>query len=201
MPDSVRIVVATRNPGKLREIRAILADLPAELVPVSDFDVDEVEETGETFEENAELKARAVAAATGHLAIADDSGLEVPALGGEPGVRSSRYSAEGTDAANNELLRRRIRERGLDRPEARFVCVAVLASPEGVLERARGEVTGEILESPRGENGFGYDPVFHSRELGRSFAEASSVEKESVSHRGRAFRELAAALRTRLERA
>ena len=192
-----KIVVATRNRGKLREIRSILAGI--DLVSVTEFDVPEVEETGDTFEENAALKARAVAAATGLPAIADDSGLTVPALGGEPGVHSSRYSAEGTDAKNNDLLLVKVRERGLDRPEARFVCVAVFASPEGVLESVRGEVEGEILDRPRGENGFGYDPLFFCPELGKTFAEALPVEKESVSHRGRAFRRLAEAIGRRLE--
>ncbi|MHC4472429.1 MAG: RdgB/HAM1 family non-canonical purine NTP pyrophosphatase [Planctomycetota bacterium] len=196
-----RIVVATRNPGKLREIREILSRVPAVLVPVSDFDVAEVEETGETFEDNAGLKALAVARATGSLAIADDSGLAVPALGGEPGVRSSRYSPEGTDERNNALLLGRVRELSLVEPEARFVCVAVLASPDGILESVRGEAVGVLLDEPRGENGFGYDPLFFSPELGKTFAQASSVEKGSVSHRGRAFRKLAESLLRLLEEA
>jgi XTP/dITP diphosphohydrolase len=196
-----RIVVATRNRGKLREIRSILSGLPVELRSVAEFDVEEVEETGVTFEENAARKAATVARATGLWAIADDSGLEVPALGGEPGVRSARYSREGTDARNNELLLENVRALGLERPAARFVCVAALASPEGVLETVRGEVEGELLASPRGENGFGYDPIFFSPDLGKTFAEASPVEKESVSHRGRAFRALLAALSRHLERA
>jgi XTP/dITP diphosphohydrolase len=199
MADRPRVVVATRNPGKLREIRSILAEVPADLVPVTEFDLPDVEETGATFEENAALKALAIARGTGHLAIADDSGLEVPDLDGEPGVRSARYSPEGTDAANNALLRRRVQEAGLERPTARFVCVAVLAAPEGVLESVRGEVEGALLDAPRGENGFGYDPLFMSPDLGKTFAEASPAEKESVSHRGRAFRELAKAVLRRLE--
>jgi XTP/dITP diphosphohydrolase len=194
MADRRRIVLATRNPGKLREIRAIFAELPVDLVSAADVDAPEVEETGETFLANATLKAIAVARASGLWAAADDSGLEVPALGGAPGVRSSRYSEEGTDAANCARLIAEMRARGLERPEARFVCVAVLASPDGILATARGEVEGVLLDAPRGENGFGYDPLFFHEGLGRTFAEVAAAEKESVSHRGRAFRALASAL-------
>jgi XTP/dITP diphosphohydrolase len=185
------IVLATRNPGKLREIRAILSECSAELVSAKDVDAPEVAETGETFEENAILKARGVAAATGLWAAADDSGLAVDALGGLPGVRSARYSEERTDAANNRKLREEIRKRGLSRPAARFVCAVALATPTEVLHVARGEVEGVLLDEPRGENGFGYDPLFFCPLLGTTFAEARPEEKERVSHRGRAFRALA----------
>jgi XTP/dITP diphosphohydrolase len=187
----MKIVLATRNRGKLREMREILRDVDVELTTAEEVGAPDVEETGVTFEENAALKAEAVAKASGLWAIADDSGLEVPALGNEPGVRSARYSEEGTDAANNRKLRAEIDRRGLTRPAARFVCVMVLATPEGVKYTVRGEVEGEITPEPRGENGFGYDPVFFCPELGMNFGEASSVEKESVSHRGRALRKLA----------
>ena len=186
-----KIVLATRNRGKLREMREILRDVEVELVTAEDVGAPEVEETGSTFEENATLKAVAVAKASGLLAIADDSGLEVPALDNDPGVHSSRYSEEGTDAANNLKLREEIRRRGLTRPAARFVCVMVLATREGVKFTVRGEVEGEIAAEPSGESGFGYDPVFFCPELGRTFGEAKPVEKESVSHRGRALRKLA----------
>jgi XTP/dITP diphosphohydrolase len=185
-----RVVLATRNPGKLREIRAILEGFPAEFATADEAGAPEIEETGTTFSENARLKAEGIAAATGTWAIADDSGLEVPALGGEPGVRSARYSVEGTDAANNERLLAEIERRGLDRPAARFVCVIVLATPEGVLHEVRGEVEGEIVPGPRGSGGFGYDPVFFCPELGKTFGESTPEEKAGVSHRGRALRML-----------
>ena len=186
-----KIVLATRNRGKLREMREILRDVEVELVTAEDVGAPEVDETGSTFEENAVLKAVAVAKASGLMAIADDSGLEVPALDNDPGVHSSRYSAEGTDASNNRKLREEIRRRGLTRPAARFVCVMVFATPDGVKFTVRGEVEGEIADEPSGESGFGYDPVFFCPELGRTFGEAKPVEKESVSHRGRALRKLA----------
>ncbi len=162
-----RIVLATRNRGKLREMREILRGVDVEFLAADEVDAPEVEETGETFLENATLKAVAVAKASGLWAIADDSGLEVPALGNAPGVHSARYSKEGTDAANNLLLREEIARLRLSRPAARFVCAMVLATPEGVLHTARGEVAGEIVSEPRGESGFGYDPVFFCPEIGR----------------------------------
>ncbi len=194
-----KIVLATRNRGKLREMREILRDVAVELITAKEVGAPDVEETGATFEENATLKAIAVATASGHLAIADDSGLEVPALDNAPGVRSARYSEAGTDAANNRKLRTEIAARGLTRPPARFVCAMVAATPEGVLFTVRGEVEGEIIAEPRGESGFGYDPVFFCPELGKTFGEASSVEKEGVSHRGRALRKLADLLKPELK--
>jgi len=195
---STKIVLATRNRGKLREMREILRDVSVELTTAEDVGAPDVEETGTTFEENATLKAVAVAKASGLMAIADDSGLEVLALENAPGVRSARYSDEGTDAANNSKLRAEIAERGLTRPAARFVCAMVAATPKGVLFTVRGEVEGEITAEPRGESGFGYDPVFFCPELGKTFGEASSIEKESVSHRGRALRKLAELLKPEL---
>jgi XTP/dITP diphosphohydrolase len=194
-----KIVLATRNRGKLREMREILRDVPVELATADDLGAPHVAETGTTFEENATLKAVAVAKATGLMAIADDSGLEVPALDHAPGVHSARYSEEGTDAANNRRLCTEIAARGLTRPPARFVCVMVLATPEGVRFTVRGEVGGEITPEPHGASGFGYDPVFYCPELGKTFGEASPVEKERVSHRGRALRKLAALLQPELE--
>lgn len=188
------IVLATRNPGKLREMRAILADVAAAFFSAEEVGAPDVEETGDTFEENASLKAVAVARATGLPAIADDSGLAVDALDGAPGVRSARYSEEGTDAANNLKVLDEIRRRGLTRPAARFVCVMVLASPEGVLHTARGEVEGVIVDGPQGSGGFGYDPIFFCPELGKTFGNSTQEEKESVSHRGRALRALKASL-------
>jgi len=197
-PETTTIVLATRNPGKLREMRSIMAGAPVELVSADSLDAPDVEETGETFEENAALKATAVARATGHLAIADDSGLSVDALDGAPGVRSARYSEEGTDAANNEKLLRVLDEKGLVRAAARFVCVMALASPDELLESVRGEVEGEIVPGPQGSGGFGYDPIFHSPELGKTFGSATPEEKEGVSHRGKALRKLRSILLERL---
>jgi len=192
--DERTIVLASRNRGKLREIREILAGFPADFVTAEDVSAPEVEETGETFEENARLKAVAVAKATGLRAIADDSGLSVDALGGAPGVHSSRYSVEGTDEANNAKLTATVAEMGLIRPAARFVCVIVLATPEGIHTEVRGEVEGEIVPNAGGTEGFGYDPLFFSPELGKTFGEATSGEKATVSHRGRALRKLREAL-------
>jgi len=190
------IVLASRNRGKLREIRRILDGFPATFVSAEDVGAPEVEETGDTFEENARKKAVQVAAETGHWAIADDSGLSVDALDGAPGVRSARYSVEGTDEANNAKLWRTVTEMGLDRPAARFVCVIVLATPDGVHTEVRGEVCGEIVPNAGGTEGFGYDPLFFSPELGKTFGEATADEKASVSHRGRALRKLREALVT-----
>jgi XTP/dITP diphosphohydrolase len=154
----------------------------------------DVDETGETFEENARKKAIEIAVATGGWALADDSGLVVDALGGEPGVRSARYSVEGTDDANNAKLLQVVGERGLSRPAARFVCVIVLATPDGVHTEVRGEVEGEIVPNEGGAQGFGYDPLFYCPELGKTFGMATSEEKAGVSHRGRALRRLRDAL-------
>ncbi len=190
-PARPRIVLASRNEGKLREMRALLAALPADFVSAAEAGAPEVEEHGETFEENAAAKAVAAARATGSWAIADDSGLAVPFLKGAPGVRSSRYSTAGTDKANNEKLLAELRRIHLLWPAAKFVCVAVLASPEGVLRSARGEVAGAIATEARGTNGFGYDPLFFCHEIGKTFGEATPEEKAAVSHRARAFRLLA----------
>jgi XTP/dITP diphosphohydrolase len=197
----LRIVLASRNQGKLREIGALLAGLPVELTLASEAGAPEVPEDGETFEANASTKASVTARATGLHALADDSGLEVSALGGEPGVRSARYSPEGRDAANNRKLLGEISRRGLDRPAARFVCAVAFASPDGeLLHVARGEAEGILLPEPRGENGFGYDPLFFSPELSKTFAEATPAEKAAVSHRGRALRDFRAFLEPRLRR-
>jgi XTP/dITP diphosphohydrolase len=184
------IVLASRNRGKLREIERILEGFPATFVTAEDVGAPEVEETGETFEENARKKAVETAAATGHWALADDSGLAVDALGGAPGVRSARYSVEGTDDANNAKLWRTVQEMALTRPSARFVCVIVLATPDGVHTEVRGEVEGVIVANAGGTEGFGYDPLFFSPELGKTFGEATAEEKSGVSHRGRALRKL-----------
>jgi XTP/dITP diphosphohydrolase len=185
-------VVATSNPGKLREIRAILAAAPVVLRALDANEGVRFPPEGEDYAENAIAKARAVASATGRPAVADDSGLEVTGLGGKPGPRSARYGGAGLDDAGRvtALLAAMSGLAGEAR-DARFVCVAALATPEGDVLTARGECAGRILGSPQGGGGFGYDPVFQAEEgLGRSMAELSDAEKHAISHRGRAFRML-----------
>ncbi|GMU79826.1 MAG: non-canonical purine NTP pyrophosphatase [Acidimicrobiia bacterium] len=193
---SRRFVLATANPDKAVEIARILADAgsPVELV-ARPPGVPEVEETGTTLEENARRKAGALVAATGLPAIADDTGLEVDALGGAPGVRSARFAgAEATDADNRARLLERLADHQLART-ARFVTVAIARWPDGREVAASGSVEGTITEAPRGRGGFGYDSVFVPDEGdGRTFAEMSAPEKHAISHRGRAFRTLAVKL-------
>jgi len=193
-----RFVLATANPDKAAEIVAVLRDAgaPAELTPRPP-DVAEVEETGATLEENARLKAAALCAATGLPAIADDTGLEVDALGGAPGVYSARFAGPDATYADNvaRLLERLAGVEPRNRT-ARFSTVAVAHWPDGREVAAIGEVDGTIAEAPRGAQGFGYDPVFVPTEGdGRTFAEMAAAEKHALSHRGRAFRTLADGLR------
>ncbi|MFM2151666.1 MAG: hypothetical protein RL199_101 [Pseudomonadota bacterium] len=193
----MRVVLATRNVGKVREFADLLGTLGAaiELVPL-DASAPEPEETGATFLENALLKARAAAAAMGLPALADDSGLCVDALAGEPGVRSARY-AEGTDETRWQKLLRVLDRVPDDGRTARFACLLALVSADGtILATAEGACEGRITRSPRGDGGFGYDPVFEvgSDETGRTMAELTTAEKRAVSHRGRAFEGLRTAL-------
>lgn len=194
---TLRLVVATANPDKAREIVEVLSasGLDVELVP-RPADVPEVVEDGETLLDNARLKARALRDATGCAAIADDTGLEVDALGGAPGVVSARYAGPGATYADNcaHLLAELIRVGASDRT-ARFATSIVLACPDGTELDARGEVEGTILEAPRGAGGFGYDPVFAPvGGDGATFAEMSPAAKHAISHRGRALRAMAAAM-------
>jgi XTP/dITP diphosphohydrolase len=179
------LVVATGNPGKLREIQPYLAGLSWELkLKPEELDIDE---TGMTFAENAVLKASQVAQATGEWAIADDSGLEVAALDNAPGIYSARYGSSDADR-----IARLLRELG-DRPDrsARFVCAIALARPDGTIAlQTEGICPGEILTAPRGEGGFGYDPIFYVPEQGLTFAEMPHDVKQELSHRGRAFQAL-----------
>jgi XTP/dITP diphosphohydrolase len=193
---STRFVLATANPDKAVEIEAVLRDAgaPVELVPRPES-VPDVDETGVTLEDNARLKAIALCEATGHPAIADDTGLEVAALGGAPGVYSARFAGPDASYADNvnHLLARLA---GTEARTARFATVAVARWPDGREVAAFGEVEGVIAEAPRGEHGFGYDPVFVPTEGdGRTFAEMMPAEKQALSHRGRAFRTLADGLR------
>jgi XTP/dITP diphosphohydrolase len=193
----LRLLLATRNPGKLRELRAILDGVPVELVGLREVGLGtppEVEETGATFLDNARLKARAYAAWSGLAAVADDSGLEVDALGGAPGVRSARYAGEGaSDQANLEKLLEELEGAPPARRRARFRCAAVLTDPPGLVPEWRewhAEATweGRIIEAPRGSGGFGYDPVFLPDGWDRTSAEVDAATKDAASHRGRAFR-------------
>jgi XTP/dITP diphosphohydrolase len=185
------LVVATGNPGKLREIRAILADLPVVWRGLDAFPDVRLPDEGDEYLANAVAKARATAAASGRLAVADDSGLEVAGLAGGPGPRSARYGGPSLDDAGRvaHLL---AELRGVEGPlrEARFVCVAAWATPAGATGTARGECSGRILAAPRGRGGFGYDPVFFSSELQAAMAELPEARKHAISHRGRAFRAL-----------
>ena len=192
------LVVATANPDKEAEIREILGAAGGLRLLPRPADVPEVEETGDTLEANARLKAAALASATGMPAIADDTGFEVDALGGAPGVWSSRYAGEGATYADNvaKLLAEldALPERGGER-RARFRTVAMVRFPDGREICREGSVDGTVATSPSGEGGFGYDPVFVPDEGdGRTFAELRPEEKHAISHRGRAFRALADAL-------
>ena len=193
-----RLVLATANPGKVRELRPLVAEWGAAIEVLSLADVASPtmpEETGETYLENARLKARAVAAASGLPALADDSGIEVDALGGRPGVRSARY-APSESAANVRLLDEL---RGVPdaRRTARYRAVVVLAMPGGVEVSAEGVCEGRIATSARGGAGFGYDPLFVADELGRTVGESTAEEKARISHRARAMRALGRALQAR----
>ena len=182
------VVVATSNPGKLIEIRAIFGDLSLALRAIGAFPNVLLPEEGDDYEENARAKACAVARDAGRVALADDSGLEVDGLGGAPGSRSARYGGPDLDDAGRVAkLLDALKGHDGDARRARFVCVAALATPEGEIVTARGECAGRILEAPRGRSGFGYDPVFEVEELGRAMAELPAAKKNHISHRGRAF--------------
>ena len=181
-------IVATENEGKMREFRAALADVGIELRSAADEGVtDFPPESGTTYEENALLKAAHAAHATGLAALGDDSGLEVDALDGAPGVYSARFGGDLTPGERIAHLLAKLRKVPDTERGARFVCRLVLATPDGDVVSFEGTCEGRILQGPRGEEGFGYDPVFYSEELGKTFAEASEPEKRSVSHRGRAI--------------
>jgi XTP/dITP diphosphohydrolase len=183
------IVLATTNAGKVREFGQLFAasGLALRVVGLREVGLEAPPETGATFAENALLKARHAATASGHLAVADDSGLEVDGLGGAPGVRSARYAGEG---AGDEANRRRLIAELTKLPEAartgRFRCAIAIARPDGTAEVAEGSCEGVAITTPRGEHGFGYDPLFFLPEQGRSMAELAPEEKNAISHRARA---------------
>ncbi|MFP4147956.1 MAG: RdgB/HAM1 family non-canonical purine NTP pyrophosphatase [Nitriliruptoraceae bacterium] len=194
-----RVVLATANPHKLGEIHAILAaaGVDLDLVAMTALGVPSPVEDGETFAANALLKARACTAATGLPAIADDSGIEVDALDGAPGVYSARYAGpEADDAANNAKLLAAVAGLAPEQRTARFVCVAAAVTPAGAEVAVRGEMPGRVIDELRGERGFGYDPLFVADATadGRTNGELRPAEKDAISHRGAAFRALAAEL-------
>jgi len=194
-----RIVLATTNRNKVREIRALLAGVDVDIVGLESFDpIEAPEETGTTFEENAALKARYYAGATGLPAIAEDSGLEIDALDGQPGVESARFG--GVDSSYPEKfskLYEMLDRRGGRDSTARFVCAVALAERNEIRFQARGTVEGRISPEPKGHHGFGYDPIFFFPPEGRTLAEVSDEVKRAVSHRGNAFRHLRAWLEKR----
>ncbi|MFN8148419.1 MAG: RdgB/HAM1 family non-canonical purine NTP pyrophosphatase [Candidatus Nanopelagicales bacterium] len=196
-----RVVLASRNAHKIEEMARILDDagLHVEVVGIDAFDgvvdVPEVAETEATFEGNALLKARAVCAATGVPAVADDSGLCVDALNGMPGILSARWSGGGGDVANLELVLAQLGDTPDERLGAQFRCAVALVLPDGREATVHGEMRGRLVRAPRGTNGFGYDPIFVPDGESRTSAELSSEEKDAISHRGNALRALVPVLR------
>ena len=187
----MKVVLASKNRHKLVEISKITEKFDMELVLQSDLGVDiDVEETGTTFEENSFIKAEAVMKATGLPALADDSGIAVDALNGEPGIYSARYGFDESldDWGRLELLLKNTEHVPDGQRQAQFVCVITMVTPEGRTIQARGEIHGELTREPAGENGFGYDPIFYYPPLGKTTAELSPEEKNAVSHRGNALK-------------
>jgi len=192
MPEIV--VLATQNQGKIKELAAMLTGFPIEVLGLAAFPhIGDIAETGTTFAENALIKAKAVALASGHIAVADDSGLEVDALAGAPGVYSARYAGENaTDADNNAKLLAALAGVPQDKRAARFTCAMTACAPSGETVTAQGAWEGQIALAPSGTGGFGYDPLFFDPTLGKTAAELTREEKNNRSHRGRALRQLMA---------
>ncbi len=186
----MRVIAATKNKGKIKEISEILAELGIEVVSQADSGIDiEVLETGKTFSENARIKAQAVSLLSDDAVLADDSGLCVDALGGAPGIYSARYAGDG--AKDFDKINKLLSElEGVTQRDAHFETAVVFIYPDGREIVVTGRVDGRITLSPQGEGGFGYDPVFYSPELGKTFGEASETEKNSISHRARALKAL-----------
>ena len=191
-----KLLLATRNAAKAREYSLLLGEIPFEIITLDEQGIEtEVSETGETMEQNATLKAVAYASQSNLLTLADDSGLEVDALGGEPGVLSARYAGPGaSDEKRIEYLLWRIEDVPWERRGARFRCVIAIATPEGEVELCCGECQGIIVSGPTGKNGFGYDPIFYLPERGKTMAELSLDEKNEISHRGLAAEQARQAL-------
>ena len=187
----VKLLLATNNSAKVREYRSLLKGIPFELVTLSEQGINiRVDEVGQSMEENAGLKAVAAASKSGLVALADDSGLEVRALGGEPGRLSARYAGEGaSDEDRVDYLLSRLEGVPQDKRSARFRCIIAIAKPEGEVKLRSGECAGLITTSPRGKEGFGYDPIFYLPELDKTMAELPLEVKNQISHRGKAARE------------
>ena len=186
----MKVVLASKNQHKLVEISKITEKFGIELVLQSQLGVDiDVEETGSTFEENSYIKAKAVMEATGLPALADDSGIAVDALNGEPGIYSARYGFDPTldDWGRLQLLLKNAKDIPDGQRQAKFVCVITMVTPEGQTIQARGEIHGQLTREPRGENGFGYDPIFYYPPMGKTTAEMTAEEKNQVSHRANAL--------------
>lgn len=191
------VIIASGNKGKLKEFQELMKDLPVEVKSLADYpEIGDIEENGTTFAENAYIKAKAVHDATGCITIADDSGLEVDALDGAPGIFSARYAGEEKDdAANNVKLLQALENVPDTARGAQFHCAIVAIAADGRRFDAEGIVRGEILRAPRGDNGFGYDPLFYVPEFGRTTAELTMDEKNAISHRGKAVRQIVAILK------
>ena len=196
----MKFVLASANPGKVKEMRSILSDIGIEVVSRDELGIDiDVEETGETFFENALLKAKAICKISGLPAIADDSGLVVSALGGQPGIYTSSY---GGDHLNNEERYKYLLKNmeNMEHRAAKFVCNTVCVFTDGTIISSEGECLGEIALAQQGEGGFGYDPVFIPKDMQRTMAQLSPQEKNEISHRGKAIRELADKLEMRMQK-
>ena len=192
-----KVIFATGNEGKMKEIREILGDLDIELLSLKDAGIHaDIAEDGKTFEENAQIKARAIEKLTGEIVLADDSGLEIDYLNGEPGIYSARYMGEDTSyRIKNANLIQRLEGVPDEKRTARFVCAIAAAFPDGTMKTVRAAMEGRIGYEERGENGFGYDPIFYLPEYGCSSAEISMEEKNKISHRGKALRAIKDVLR------
>ena len=184
-----KILLATRNKAKVKEYSRLLRGIPYEIFSLEEIGIaQDVEESGQTFEENALIKAKTYAKQSGILAIADDSGLEVDALDGAPGVRSARYASEGaTDNERIDYLLKKMRDIPAERRTARFRCVIAVATPDGKVKLCEGKCDGIMTFEPKGENGFGYDPIFYLPNRKVTMAELSMEEKNKISHRGKAL--------------
>ena len=188
----MKIILATKNEGKIKEFEKLTEGMNIEVLSILDnIDFPDVVEDGKTFEENSAKKAKEIAEYTGIITVSDDSGLCVDMLNGEPGIYSARYSGENaTDCSNMEKLLKNLSNIQKEKRKAHFVSVVSIAFPDGSVKSFRGETEGEILFEKEGNNGFGYDPIFYSYDLKKSFGNATPEEKKSVSHRGRAFQKL-----------
>lgn len=195
-----RIVFATGNEGKMKEIRMILADIGVPVVSMKEAGiVEKIEENGTTFEQNATIKARRVMELTGEMAMADDSGLEIDYFDGAPGIYSARFMGEDTPyEVKNSSIIEKMRDAGEEERTARFVCAIACAMPDGTVLSSRGVMEGRIAHEIKGENGFGYDPIFYLPECGCTSAEITPEKKNELSHRGKALRDMKEKLRNYL---